>query len=251
MQGFRALVERAVVLHCDVRLEAAEPEGGSQGCDGRGARGVVARGPERAALHVGGQRQPPPVRQPEGVRRVELQVGEFVVAVAPVALVEDIVPAALGAEVQRVAVGERLAQGPLHDGVLVGLAVRGRPAQRAGRAAVRGVDVGLDHPFAAVQGAEDVITGTDLPEVVAAAACIPIAVREVPAREDAGCVGADGHPLRGLDVEAQGGHPGAEGAGLQGGAAGEGAVPEDRTRGAEGQAVLGIIDDGAAQRLER
>ena len=182
---------------------------------------------------------------------VELQVGEGVVAVAPGALVEDVVPAALGAEIQRVAVREGLAQEPLHHEIPVFLPVLGGPAEGAGRATVGGVEVGFELPFAARQGTEDVVAGAQLPEVVAGTPVAALAVGEIALGEDPGGVGADRHPLGGLHVEAHGGHPGAERAGLQAHAPRERAVSEDRPGRLEGQAVLGVVHHGAAQGLER
>ena len=245
-----ALVEGAAVLHRQVGAEAAEPEGGAQRGDRRGAGGVVARGLERAVLDVGSQRKRPEVGQTEGVGAVELEVGEVVVAVAPGALVEDVVIGSLGAQVEGIELGESLAQGTLHHEVLVGLTVVGRPAQGAGRAAVGGVEVGLELPLAAVEGAEDVVAGAELLEVVAGAARAGVAVREVALGQDPGGIGADGHALGSLDVKAHGGHPGAEGTGLQAHVAAERAVAEHRLGRAEGKAVLGVVHHDAAEGLE-
>ena len=142
-------------------------------------------------------------------------------------------------------------EGALQEEVLILLAVGGRPAQGAGRAAVGGVVVGLGVPVAAVEDAEDVGAGAELPEVVAAAAFAVRPVGEVALGEHTGGVGADAHTLGGLDVEAGGGHPGAEGTGLQAHLAAEDAVAEDRLRGAEGHAVLRIVHHGAAEGLHR
>ena len=99
--------------------------------------------------------------------------------------------------------------------------------------------------------AEDVISGAELPDVIARTAVGSVPVGEIALAEDAGGIGADGHALGSFHVKADGRHPGAEGTGLQADLPGKGAVAEDRLRGPEGYAVLCIVHHGAAQGLHR
>ena len=115
---------------------------------------------------VGGEAEQQMFIHAEAVRTVELIFGLRIVAVAPGAAVMDVIQSGFRTHIKCICRRESLPRHGLDEGVAVGLAVFGRPADAAGRPAFSVVVPGFHVILTAFHNAEKVESAAELPEVI-------------------------------------------------------------------------------------
>ena len=171
---------------------------------------------------------------------IQLEFRLIVLAVAPGALVIELVMGGLGTQMQGVQGRELLAKGHLRPVVPVLLAVGGGPGEGAGRTALGAVVEEFRMDFTALQRAPEVYAALQLFEVIVPAGC-SVCQREGAIGKDAAGMGGKA-PARGRrESQFPVGLPGPPGTGREFHGPSNALPVKDRLCRMEGQAVLGIV----------